>query len=203
MIFLSILFILLGLAMIFARDFMWGLTEFSNQMAGRTSERTELWDTRQMISGAIIILVGAGVICWQISESSAEAAEESDATATAATRLAQLQDAFAPYIDQWEQNERQNAYRVSPRDLHVLARSIFYGRCSSNDFYIYVLGFNGQYNHYAYVPESDPRYCEPGGMSVGSPVRIGNGWYSISVFGTPEATNAPRPTTPTPEATAE
>src|SRR5687768_3847474 len=68
MIFLSILFILIGLAMIFARDFMWGLTERSNQMAGRTSERTEMWDTGQIISGVILALLGGGFLCWQISE---------------------------------------------------------------------------------------------------------------------------------------
>jgi len=106
MIFLSILFILLGLAMIFARDFMWEFTVLSNQRAGRTSERTEMWDTGQIISGVILALLGAGFLCWQVSENSAEAAEESNATATATTSLARLEDAFAPYLQQWQQTER-------------------------------------------------------------------------------------------------
>jgi hypothetical protein len=203
MIFLSILFILIGLAMIFARDFMWEFTVVSNQRAGRTSERTELWDTGQIISGAILMLLGAGFICWQVSENSAEAAELANATATAATRLALLEAAFEPYLQAWQQTERQNAYRVSPGDLRIGAGSIYYGRCEGNDFYVYVLRFPGQSDNYAYIPDNEPDDCAPQGLRILSSSPIGEDWYRVTVTGNPESTRAPRPAIPTPEATAE
>lgn len=195
MIFLGILIALLGLAFIFARDFMWGLTVMSNQMKGRTSERTDLWDTGQVFSGVVCLLVGVGLICAQISESSADAAKAESATATAASLQAALDEAFGLYLSEWQKAERITTYSVRPRDVQVRANTIYYGRCVGNHFYLFVMGFNGQYDNYAYVPDADPERCLPEGMSMYYTGDLGGGWYKVNGYGTPSAVTRVAPTT--------
>ena len=48
-----------GVAVIFARDQIWKLTVLSNQMSGRASERSQVWDISMIIVGigAIILAI--------------------------------------------------------------------------------------------------------------------------------------------------
>jgi UPF0716 family protein affecting phage T7 exclusion len=61
--------VVLGLLAIFAKDFMWGLTQFSNEMKGVASDRTDTWDTTTTIAGIVLVL--AGVITFIIGLTSA------------------------------------------------------------------------------------------------------------------------------------
>ena len=54
----GILLVGLGLLSIFAKDFMWNLTQISNQMKGVASERTDWWDTSTTIGGIVAIVLG-------------------------------------------------------------------------------------------------------------------------------------------------
>lgn len=54
----GLLLIVIGLLSIFAKDFMWELAQFSNQMKGQASERTEWWDLSTTIGGVIALLLG-------------------------------------------------------------------------------------------------------------------------------------------------
>src|SRR5687768_1311688 len=172
MIVLGIVIVLLGLALIFARDLMWELTVMGNQFKGQTSERTELWDTGQIIGGVICLLLGVGLICAQISQNNAEVAEKASATATATSLQAVLNETFGPHLAEWQKVEREVTHSVRPRDIDVRASRIYYGRCENNRFYLYVMDFPVRYSNYAYVPNGDPEDCEPQGMSV---------FYSASV----------------------
>jgi hypothetical protein len=55
---LGIVCIGLGLAMLFAKDLMWALTEWGNSFKGLTSERTENWELGQNIAGVVLVLLG-------------------------------------------------------------------------------------------------------------------------------------------------
>lgn len=55
---LGILCIGMGLAMLFAKDMMWAMTEWSNSFKGVTSERTENWELGQNIAGVVMVLLG-------------------------------------------------------------------------------------------------------------------------------------------------
>jgi len=63
--------IVLGLLAIFAKDFMWGLTQFSNEMKGVASDRTDTWDATTTIAG--IFLVAVGIITFIIALTSTHA----------------------------------------------------------------------------------------------------------------------------------
>ncbi|MBI3173164.1 MAG: hypothetical protein HYZ25_05555 [Chloroflexi bacterium] len=54
----SIFLIVIGLLGIFAKDMVWDLTVWQNQMEGLASERTETWDTMTTIGGVVSILMG-------------------------------------------------------------------------------------------------------------------------------------------------
>lgn len=54
----SIFLIVVGLLGIFAKDMVWDLTVWQNQMNGLASERTETWDTMTTIGGVVSILMG-------------------------------------------------------------------------------------------------------------------------------------------------
>lgn len=54
----SIFLIVVGLLGIFAKDMIWDLTVWQNQMKGLASERTETWDTMTTIGGVLSILMG-------------------------------------------------------------------------------------------------------------------------------------------------
>ena len=59
MILAAIFFIVLGLLNLFARNLMWSLTEWGNELRGVQSERTDWWDTRMTIQGIVALLLGA------------------------------------------------------------------------------------------------------------------------------------------------
>jgi len=59
MILAAIFFIVLGLLSLFARNLMWSLTEWGNELRGVQSERTDWWDTRMTIQGVVALLLGA------------------------------------------------------------------------------------------------------------------------------------------------
>ena len=59
MILAAIFFIVLGLLNLFAKNLMWSLTEWGNELRGVQSERTDWWDTRMTIQGIVALLLGA------------------------------------------------------------------------------------------------------------------------------------------------
>ena len=59
MILAAIFFIVLGLLNLFAKNLMWSLTEWGNELRGVQSERTDWWDTRMSIQGIVALLLGA------------------------------------------------------------------------------------------------------------------------------------------------
>lgn len=199
MILLGILAAGLGIAIIVFRDFFWELTRLGNQFEGEKSERTELWDTGQILSGLVLIGIGAIVICSGLAEAQTEARENAEATGTATTALVDLDTTFASYISEWQSYDGDETISVNPRSLNIQARRILYGRCGTNTFYLYVIGYkNEQYNDYAYLSDSfyEPSRCAPWRASIWSDEPIGGGWYDISAsgsldnFGTPTATFA-------------
>ncbi|CAG0976825.1 hypothetical protein ANAEL_01501 [Anaerolineales bacterium] len=54
----SLFLVLLGVFGIFAKDLMWELTVWQNQMKGLASERTEIWDLMTTIGGVVAIIFG-------------------------------------------------------------------------------------------------------------------------------------------------
>lgn len=48
--------LVIGILGIFAKDVMWDLTVWQNQMKGVASERTEAWDLMTTIGGVICIV---------------------------------------------------------------------------------------------------------------------------------------------------
>lgn len=199
----------IGLLLIFGREFLWKVQVFNNQLEGQKSERTELWDAGQVISGIVMLLIGVALICVGFGESQAKASEDASATATATTRLSALTGAFGDYLPEWQEAERGTTYSVDTEELGIDARHVYYGRCASNDFFVYVVDFPEQYNNYAYVPEAKPRDCRPDGTFILFDEPIGGGWYTYSHGGslddyvtptprsapsaTPRATTTPRP----------
>jgi hypothetical protein len=53
--FLAIVF---GVLSIFAKDVVWDLTHFQNQLNGVASERSEVWEAGTTISGVVMLIVG-------------------------------------------------------------------------------------------------------------------------------------------------
>lgn len=54
----SLFLVLIGLLGIFAKDMMWELTAWQNQMKGLASDRTDTWDTMTTIGGVVAIIFG-------------------------------------------------------------------------------------------------------------------------------------------------
>lgn len=54
----SIILLILGFLAVFAKDIIWELTVWQNQMKGLASERTDTWDTMTTIGGVISIILG-------------------------------------------------------------------------------------------------------------------------------------------------
>jgi hypothetical protein len=55
----GVLFLLvIGLLSIFAKDIVWELTVWQNQMKGVASERTDAWDLMTTIGGVVAIVFG-------------------------------------------------------------------------------------------------------------------------------------------------
>jgi hypothetical protein len=56
---LGVLFLLIiGLLSIFAKDIVWDLTVWQNEMKGVASERTDAWDLMTTIGGVVAIVFG-------------------------------------------------------------------------------------------------------------------------------------------------
>ena len=53
----AIILFLSGIAVIFSKEQIWKLTVLSNQMSGRASERTKVWDFSMSLVGAIAIIL--------------------------------------------------------------------------------------------------------------------------------------------------
>jgi hypothetical protein len=175
----SVLFIGFGLAMIFARDFMWELTHFGNLLGGEKSERTEVWDTGQVISGALLVLLGGGFACWGFSQIQTQMARESNATATAQTQVTLLQETFGSHIIEWQGVDGGRVFYADSTELGIRFQGAYYGRCSSNDFYVYIVNWNDQ--DYAYVPDNEPERCQPAGMNAYTWSSLGGDWYRVFV----------------------
>ena len=54
----SLFLVVLGLLSVFAKDIMWELTVWQNQMKGLASDRTDTWDTMTTIGGVVAIIFG-------------------------------------------------------------------------------------------------------------------------------------------------
>lgn len=216
---LSLFFLGFGLLSLFARDLMWDLTEWGNSWRGVTSERTENWESGQIISGVVMILIGGGLLCWgasAISTRNQQAAEDEardlGSTATANSELADLQQVFGSVLSRLQADDSPGVHRASRQEVGVQTGGVFYGRCASGDFYAFILNYpyttvDYLETSYAYVPASDqsPKTCRPDGLTLGflyDPGALGSGWYRVSVYSEPREiiTPTPRPPTATPTA---
>jgi hypothetical protein len=166
MVILGIVAIGFGVLMLVARDFFWTLTEMSNSFAGRQSERTELWEAGQMISGLVLIVIGAGVICAGAAEDRAREARRVAPTQTAVAMEAfsgTLDSVFADFIPRWEGSATPHLQTVRPGSIGVQADELTYGRCADGRFFIAVEGYNGRYGEdYLYLTEGEPLTCDNG-----------------------------------------
>ena len=61
--------IVVGLVCLYAKDFVWELTERQNRNAGVASERTPQWEQSINISGVISIIVGVFFIFYAFTSS--------------------------------------------------------------------------------------------------------------------------------------
>jgi hypothetical protein len=179
----------LGLLFLFARDLMWEWTERSNSRKGVVSERTEGWETGQTIGGILFILIGAGFLCFSISQVGEESEKrnrsEAVITQIAATNTAQaslLASTFGGYLSQWQSDDSPG---VHDAHLSSIARNIYYGRCESGYFYVYIEDYpRDSIFDYAYVPDSSPESCHPGGLQFSffhEARSLGAGWYDIAI----------------------
>ncbi len=55
---LGLLFVVIGLVNIFARDAIWKLHKYSYDIKGIKTERTQLWDSWTIVRGMIFVLIG-------------------------------------------------------------------------------------------------------------------------------------------------
>jgi hypothetical protein len=170
--------VVLGLGMIFARDFFWGLTEFGDQTRGVESERTDVWDTTQVISG--VILIGIGIVgCLFIFGENQEHQELADnATATFTSRVAQVQQYGTP-LATLQTVEGKTLHRLSGETLGLESSGVFYGRCENGSFYAYIFDPQFSYKAIGYVPDSTLYNCHPDGVNVSQVTDLGDGWYEF------------------------
>jgi hypothetical protein len=217
---LVIVFIGIGLLQVFARDLMWEFTHWSNQAAGRASERTETWESMQVISGVLLILFGAGFGCWGFSMNAERNQQNVQLTAIYSTieandrgLAATLDSEFGEIIPTLQNQASTETQRVRSRELGLdvgLATELEYGFCDSDEtFYLYVLNYRGREEEYAFLPtRTTPSYCQPPDWIFHDVEEIGQSafggtWYSIDFplgIGRPE-TSTPKPAatrTPTP-----
>ncbi len=54
----SLFLVVIGLLSIFAKDMMWEMTIWQNQMKGLASDRTDTWDAMTTIGGVIAVILG-------------------------------------------------------------------------------------------------------------------------------------------------
>ena len=55
---IAVIFILIGLIGIFAKDWAWEWDNFKNRQAGLKSQRTEEWNASSTIGGCLFIIIG-------------------------------------------------------------------------------------------------------------------------------------------------
>lgn len=152
-----------GLLQIFARDLMWELTHWNNQVAGRASERTDTWDSWQVVSGVICIFVGVVLGCWVWSASSQRSAENTQRTQTAVAReatqvgIAQtLDEQFRSVINQVSEAATTDIAQAAASEMGVSLAGVtlYYGRCETRDsFYLIVADY--QNRDYAYTSSGE------------------------------------------------
>ena len=168
MVLLGIISIGFGILMLVARDFFWALTEMGNSFAGRQSERTELWEGGQMISGVVFILIGAFAICAGAGEAQEQEARRIAPTQTAVAMEAlasTLDSTFAEFIPQWERSIESGVQTVRPASIGVRADALTYGRCADGEFFIAIEGYSGYWSEdYLYLREGEPRDCQNGAL---------------------------------------
>jgi hypothetical protein len=204
---LVIFLVVLGLASIFARDLMWELTHMSNQMAGKASERTELWDTWSVIGGVVMLIVAAVVVLAMGGDAVRQNQDNAERTQVAATRAAEdvllageLDETFTPAVNRLVEQAETYAQRITPRALGLtsgIVRFVDYGICPAafreTGFYMFLVDYRGsEYEVYAYF--SDDAYdCRPDGwfysaspQLIGSS-RLGGNWYRFQYVYAPAA----------------
>lgn len=52
---MAVILLIIGILCLFARNAVWRLTVLSNQLTGRASERTQVWDIGTIVVGLIFL----------------------------------------------------------------------------------------------------------------------------------------------------
>lgn len=186
MIFVGILLVGLGILFLVARDFFWALTEMGNSFNGRTSERTELWEAGQVISGVVTIILGAVVICVGISENNQREADRVAPTQTAEAQQAlttTLQAELEPFITDWREDATRTVMRVNPSRIDVYADDLYYGLCEDGRFFVAVHGLNGRFSEdYVYLDEGRPSTCQTDTLRMTEDGPSSAGWQPVFLF---------------------
>lgn len=213
----AVILVGLGLLSIFARDLLWELTHWSNSIKGVASERTETWDTWSVISGVILVIVGAGLAIAIFSMQAQERREDEQATATVNSRLANLEATYAPIIATLRPGAAFEPQEVRGGRFGLPStQRLMFGLCQDEDFYLYIISGSSSFRGNVFVQDASPQYCGPDGWNIYDADRLGGSapdgtWYDISViqmptyqvstFLAPVATSTSVPTaTPTPRA---
>ncbi len=210
----AVILVGLGLLSIFARDMLWEMTQWSNSLKGLASERSENWDTWSVISGVILIIIGAGLVIAVLSSSAQEQRELENATATSVSRLAAMEATYAPIVATLRPSAELAMQEVSGRQFGLPASMrLNYGLCSDEGFYLYARTSSRFGRSDAYVQGTSPEYCEPEGWSIYDSVTVGRSadegnWYTtqimimptfeVSTYLAPLATATPALTRPAP-----
>lgn len=173
---------------------MWELTQWNNEIAGRTSERTETWDSWRMISGVILVLVGVGFGCWTFGLVSQRNNENIERTTVAvnreATQLAlgqQLDVEFADVIRTLRERATIEVQVATGRELGLAVRGsmkFYYGVCERSEaFYLFIENYEGSRD----LVYSSGTLCQPTRLSYSSPQSLGDStlggeWFQLSYF---------------------
>lgn len=214
----AVILVGLGLLSIFARDLLWELTHWSNSIKGVASERTETWDTWSVISGVILVIIGAGVAIAMFSMQAQDQREDEQATATVNSRLANLEATYAPIIATLRAGANFEPQEVRGGGFGLPStQRLTFGLCSDEDFYLYILSGSSSFRGEAFVQDTSPEYCEPDGWNIYDADRLGGSaadgtWYDIDVIQRPTyqvptilapvATSMSATATPTPRASS-
>lgn len=185
MVILGVLIVGFGILILVARDFFWALTEMSNSFAGRQSERTELWEAGQMISGIILIGLGAFVICAGTAEANEREQERVAPTQTAvavAATAVWFSDALGEDIAEWESVATDSVVRVDPASIGFDASDIYYGHCDNGAFFVALYEIGSRYgDDYLYLSEREPHQCITDNLRFYS-VGGGRPWWKVNLF---------------------
>jgi len=201
---LSLVLIALGLLSIFARDFMWEITEWSNSNRGVVSERTDNWETMTTISGVGVLILGICVGIVGVGSNSQQNRQYENATATVETRLNRLDATYAPIIPTLRADARNKIKQIDPRHYGLPADAdIYYGLCPNETFFI-VIDY-GTTNAEFYLQHGSLAECSPGEWTISQPSLIGRSeqggqWYRAFIYAFHlDLTFLPPIPTPTPE----